>query len=106
MRRRLGFVLVCLLALASCGNSNFERVETGKPYIGLYQGRDVVVVFDQTYEGNVKGRAYLDDGTAVAAPMQFSTGTLYGMSQPRAMMKLVLSGMLSRRSTVNFMLSC
>lgn len=73
MRRQLGVVLVCLMALASCGNSNFERVETGKPYIGLYQGRDVVVVFDQNYEGNVKGRVYLDDGTAVAAPMKFST---------------------------------
>ena len=73
MRKQLGFVLACLMALASCGNSNLERVETGKPYIGLYQGRDVVVVFDQTYEGNVKGRVYLDDGTAVAAPMQFST---------------------------------
>lgn len=73
MRRQLGIVLVCLLALASCGNTNFERVETGKPYIGLYQGRDVVVVFDQTYEGNIKGRVYLDDGTAVAAPLRFST---------------------------------
>ncbi len=61
-----------LLVLASCDKVDIQ-VETGKPYVGLYQGKDCLVVFDQADECNIKGRAYLDEGGLTAAPVAFNS---------------------------------
>ena len=61
-----------LLVLTSCDKVDIQ-VETGKPYVGLYQGKDCLVVFDQADEGNIKGRAYLDEGGLTAAPVTFNS---------------------------------
>ena len=63
------FVLTIFLILASCTKVDFKTLETGKPYVGLCQGKDCVLVLDQVDEGNVKGRAYFDDGNLLVAPI-------------------------------------
>ena len=62
----------CLLALASCNKIDFEQIETGKPYAGVYGDTDCAVIIDRAEEGVFKGRLYLDKGTPVAEPMSFT----------------------------------
>lgn len=72
--KRFGYVLaICIALLTSCGDLDFSRLETGKPYIGLYQGQDCVVLIDQAKESNLKGRIYLDKGNIVSSPIAFTS---------------------------------
>jgi len=64
-------VLVLLLFMAACSKMDLVKIETGKPYVGLYQGKDCVVVFDQVTENDVKGHAYLDTGGIEADSVNF-----------------------------------
>ena len=73
MKRLWLFALVILLLLASCGKVDLGKLETGKPYVGLYHGDDIVVVLDQVSEGDVTGHAYLDKGTPEADPVNFTS---------------------------------
>lgn len=63
---------VILLILSSCERIDFQQVEIGQPYVGLYQGKDCVVVLSLVEEGDVKGKAYFDEGKLVADPVGFS----------------------------------
>lgn len=65
--------MICLAILTSCDKVDFGKLETGKPYAGLYQGQDCIVLIDQVKEGNLKGRIYLDDGKIVVSPIAFTT---------------------------------
>ena len=64
-------VLVLLLLMAACGKMDLVKIETGKQYVGLYQGKDCVVVFDQVSESDVKGHAYFDTGGMAADSINF-----------------------------------
>jgi len=65
------FALVLFMLMAACGKMEQGQIETGKPYIGLYQGQDCVVVFDQVTESDIKGHAYLDTGGVAADSINF-----------------------------------
>ena len=71
MRRAYFVIVLCLAILSSCDKVNYGKVVLGKPYTGLYEGQDCVVLIDQADESNVKGRIYLDEGDIVAAPITF-----------------------------------
>ena len=73
MKRLWLFALVILLLLASCGKVDLGKIETGKPYVGLYNGDDIVVVLDQVSEGDVMGHAYLDKGAPESEPVDFTS---------------------------------
>ena len=66
-------IILCLALLTSCNKVDFGKLETGKPYIGLYRGQDCVVVIDQAVGGNVRGRIYLDEGNLFASPVAFTS---------------------------------
>ena len=65
-------VVVVLLLMVSCGRVDLGKLETGTPYLGQYHDEDIVVVFDRVSEGNVEGRAYLDEGILEVEPAEFS----------------------------------
>ena len=67
------FLLFGFLLLASCSKLDFNQVETGQPYVGLFQGKKCAVVFDQAEEGTVIGRAYFDEGNLFAEPVSFTS---------------------------------
>ena len=66
-------LFVMALMLSACSKVDFQKMETGKPYTGICQGKDCAVVFDQVAEGNVKGRAYLAGDDLVVTPIAFSS---------------------------------
>ncbi len=71
--KKIALILLCFLLLASCNKVDLATIETGKPYTGFLQSKECVVVFDQVSEGNIKGRAYLNEGGMIAPPISFST---------------------------------
>ena len=71
MNKTSFLVLALLLFMAACGKMDLMKIETGKPYVGLYQGKDCVVVFDQVSESDVKGHAYFDTGGMAADSINF-----------------------------------
>lgn len=73
MKRLSLVIVICLAVLTSCDNVDFSQLETDRPYTGLYQGKDCVVLIDQAEEGNLKGRVYLDDGSTVISPIAFTS---------------------------------
>lgn len=91
--------LFFLLTLASCNRIDFEQIETGKPYVGLYGGTDCAVVFDRAVEGDVRGRFYLDEGSPTAEPKLFTAnlkkkgkGNLRIDNAERSLKKVSLKG--------------
>ena len=97
---RLGYVVaICLAVLVSCGKVDFEKIETGKPYTGLYGGRKCVVMIDSAEAGNMKGRIYLDNGEAVADPIPFTSelkksgkGKLWIQGQKKSIVGIAIEG--------------
>lgn len=74
MRMRFAyFMAICLAVLVSCGKVDFDKIITGRPYTGSFQGHECVVVIDHAEAGNVAGRIYLDDGNLVVYPIPFSS---------------------------------
>ena len=59
--------------LASCGKVDLGKLETGKPYVGQLHNDDIVVVFDQVTDGNVKGHYYIDTEALIVDPVVFSS---------------------------------
>ena len=98
--RKLGYIIaICLAMLVSCGKVDFDKIETGKPYIGLYQGRECVVVINHAEAGNVAGQMYLDEGKMIAMPIPFSSdlknsgkGKLWIQGEKKSIGKIVVKG--------------
>lgn len=65
-------ILFCLLVSVSCGRVDFEKIETGETYAGLWENKRCAVVFDYAEGGDLKGRLYIDEGRIVATPTNFS----------------------------------
>ncbi len=63
---------LCFLVLASCGNVEYKKLKTGRPYAGFFQGRDCAAMIDRIEDRNVKGRIYFDEGNLVASPVSFT----------------------------------
>ena len=72
MRKKRLFALAALFLLASCGKVDLGKLETDKYYVGFYHGDDIAVVFDQVSDGNASGHAYLDQGTTMVDPVDFT----------------------------------
>lgn len=105
----VAFISVFLLVLSACSKLDFHQLSTDLPYVGQYQGKDCVVVFDQTDEGLIKGKVYFDDGSMVADAVEFSSdvrrngkGHFYANGNSLKMKKVALKGdILSGEVSVN-----
>lgn len=97
MRNVYSLLAICLAVLTSCDKVDFGKIVLGKPYTGLYQGKDCAVLIDQANDGNVKGRIYLDEGNLVASPIAFSSdlkktgkGILWMNNQEKKLSNIVI----------------
>lgn len=73
MKKLSHWLAFLLLILASCGKVDFGYLKVDQPYVGKYQDKTCVVVFDEANEGNLSGRVYLDNGTSEVDPIAITS---------------------------------